>query len=106
MTSYGTSSEGTSFHQKHPGSDDIALLGAPLVVLVSICLLALNLPSGVVLPALAMMSTIFASVGGLVAWVAKARIKSSAELAAGIFAFAAVTACILGDPDQAVLFLR
>jgi hypothetical protein len=69
-------------------------------------LLALNLPSGVVLPALAMISTIFAAVGGLVAWVTTARIKSSAELAAGIFAFAAVTACILGDPDQAVLFLR
>ena len=106
MSSYSTSREGTTFQPKQPGSDDIALLGAPLIVLASIGLLALKLPSDVVLPALALSSTLFALVFGLVAWRAAGRIRSCAELAAGIFAFAAVTACILGDPDQAALFLK
>jgi hypothetical protein len=106
MSSYSTSREGTTFQPKQPGSDDLALLGAPLVLLASIGLLALKLPSGVVLPALAMISTLFALVSGLFAWRAQGRVKSGAELAAGIFAFAAVAACILGDPDQAALFLK
>lgn len=106
MSSYSTSREGSTFHPKQPGSDDMVLLGAPLVLLASIGMLALKLPSGVVLPALAMTSTLFALVSGLVAWRAEGRVKSSAELAAGIFAFAAVAACILGNPDQAALFLK
>jgi len=106
MSSYSTSREGTTFQPKQPGSDDIALLGAPLVLLASIGMLALKLPPGVVLPALAMMSTLFALVSGVVAWRAQGRVKSGGELAAGIFAFAAVAACILGDPDQAALFLK
>jgi len=106
MSSYSTSREGSTFHPKQPGSDDMVLLGAPLVLLASIGMLALKLPSGVVLPALAMTSTLFALVSGLVAWRAQGRVKSGAELAAGIFAFAAVAACILGNPDQAALFLK
>jgi hypothetical protein len=106
MSSYSTSREGSTFHPKQPGSDDLVLLGAPLVLLASIGMLALKLPSGVVLPALAMTSTLFALVSGLVAWRAQGRVKSGAELAAGIFAFAAVAACILGNPDQAALFLK
>lgn len=106
MSSYSTSREDATFHPKQPGGDDVALLGAPLVLLASIGLLALKLPYGVVLPALAMISTAFAMVAGLVAWRAQGRMRSSAELGAGIFAFAAVAACILGDPDQAALFLK
>lgn len=106
MSSYSTSREGSTFHPKQPGSDDMVLLGAPLVLLASIGMLALKLPSGVVLPALAMTSTLFALVSGLVAWRAQGRVKSGAELAAGIFAFAAVASCILGNPDQAALFLK
>jgi hypothetical protein len=106
MSSYSTLRERTTFQPKEPGGDDIALLGAPLVLLASIGFLTLKLPSDVVLPALAMMSTIFALLAGLVAWRAQGRVKSCAELAAGIFAFAAAAACVLGDPDQLALFLK
>ena len=106
MSIYNASRHETVFGPKNSGDCDLMLLGALIIVLASIGLLSLKLPFLVVLPALALIATLFASVAGVVAWTSSGRLKGNAEFAAGIFALTAVAASILGDPDQAVLFLK
>jgi len=106
MSIYSASRHETDYDPNNSGDSDLVLLGAPIIVLASIGLLSLKLPFVVVLPALGLVATLFASVAGVVAWSARGRLKVNAELAAGIFAFAAVAASILGNPDQAALFLK
>jgi len=78
---------------------------AALVLTALVFALTMRLP--LVLPALALASTVFAMVMGGIGYTRTDRFADSAKISAGVFAFAAVAACIIGSPDQvALLFQR
>ena len=84
-----------------------AVLASVGVLLVSALVLASTTKLPLVLPALALTSTVLAMIMGGIGYTRNDRFTESARLSAGVFAFAAVAACIIGSPDQvALLFQR
>jgi len=84
-----------------------AALASVAVLIFTAIILALTMRLPLVLPALALASTVFAMVMGGIGYTRTDRFSDSAKLSAGVFAFAAVAACIIGSPDQvALLFQR
>lgn len=83
-----------------------AVLGSIAVVLASAIAVVATLPGHVVLPAVALASSVFAALAGLVAWRGNISVRPGALTSAGIFALVAIGAGILGDPDQVALYLK
>lgn len=106
-----------SLYSNHSSQQSLTLTPAPTgstavlasvgVLLVSALVLASTTKLPLVLPALALTSTVLAMIMGGIGYTRNDRFTDSARLSAGVFAFAAVAACIIGSPDQvALLFQR
>jgi hypothetical protein len=84
-----------------------AALASIAVLTVTALVLAATMKLPLVLPALALASTVYAMVMGGIGYTRDDHFAQPARLSAGVFAFAAVAASILGSPDQvALLFQR
>ena len=84
-----------------------AALASGAVLSFTAIILALTMRLPLVLPALALASTVCAMITGAIGYTRNDRFSDSAKVSAGVFAFAAVAACIIGSPDQvALLFQR
>lgn len=106
-----------SLYSNHSSQQSLTLTPAPTgstavlasvgVLLVSALVLVSTTKLPLVLPALALTSTVLAMIMGGIGYTRNDRFTDSARLSAGVFAFAAVAACIIGSPDQvALLFQR
>ncbi len=83
---------------------EVLIPAALLLILTST--LFLTAPSALVLPAVSLIATFAVLVCGIAAWFGGPALQTQSLTAAGIFAFAAVAAAIIGDPDQVAHFLK
>ena len=83
-----------------------AVLASVGVLLAIALVLASTMQLSLVLPALALASTVLSMIIGGIGYTRNDRFTEHARLSAGVFAFAAVAACIIGSPDQVALLLQ
>ena len=107
MSIYTNTRRGASPSLENITAGSTAVLGSIATLLFSTLALALlSVPSPLVLPSLALVSASLAAIVGTIGWRSEGRFKSDALASAGIFAFAAIVAGILGDPDQVAIFFK
>ncbi len=89
-----------------PDASTVALASLAAFLFTAV-ILASSMRQPLVFPALALVSTVYAMIMGGIGYTRTDRIAETARISAGVFAFAAVAACIVGSPDQvALLFQR
>lgn len=107
MSLYSNHSSQQSLTMTPAPAGSTAVLASVGVLLATALVLASTMQLSLVLPALALASTVLAMIIGGIGYTRNDRFTDHARLSAGVFAFAAVAACIIGSPDQvALLFQR
>ena len=83
-----------------------AVLGAIAILLATAAACVATLTGALVLPALALAATAYATVAGLAAWQGPRSLRPAFLTSAGIFALAAMGAGVICDPDQVALLVK
>lgn len=102
-----TRSHTTHLDLRHDATGDAVTVPMSFAVLLAAAIGAVVwAPPALVLPALALVATVLATITGAAGWLIAGRGRAGLLTSAGVFALAAGAAAMLGDPDKVALLAR